>query len=87
MDSGSYSNPNNYTRSVVMPGCRNGARLCAVFATDRLVMTGCPPVEMPGINPLLISNNLQSYIASGLVQLVPTPQPPPPDTAYVFFKS
>ena len=86
LGSGSYSNPNNYNLTLVMPTCRNGANLCAVFATATTIMVGCPPVAMPGIKPLVISTNLQTYIANGLVQLLPTPQPVPPDAAYVFFK-
>ncbi|WP_146610807.1 hypothetical protein [Pedobacter cryoconitis] len=66
-----------------MPACRNGARLCAVFATEG-PLVGCPGNQMPGIHPLVISANIQTYIAGGLVQLVATPQPIPPDDAYVF---
>ncbi|MBB5647384.1 hypothetical protein HDE70_003706 [Pedobacter cryoconitis] len=84
MGSGSYSDPHSYTRSVVTPTCRNGAHLCAVFATEGPTV-GCPPG--PGPYPLFISTNIQSYIASGLVQIIPTPQPPPPDVAYVYFKA
>lgn len=50
--SGSTSLPENYIYCACKPTCRNGRRVCAIYALY------C------GLNPCVISTNLQVYIAA-----------------------
>jgi len=56
------------------PNCRAGRRLCALKA----LFDPTNPTK-----PLVISSNLQVYIAQGMTS--GGPQPPAPDKAYVYF--
>ena len=58
------------------PSCFSGRRLCAIYAT-------CDPTN-PN-QPLTISQRLQNYIATGITN--GGPQPQPPEKPYVYFFS
>jgi len=64
----------SYRRTTATPGCLNGPVICAIYATNG------------GEHPLVISDNLKTYIANGLSNNIAEPAIPPEAKFYVYLK-